>query len=160
MKMMTLFFLLTFSALANAKPVKLSCVNMNFYDGSFMYAKVLVESEIEINDENYTLKKINLSYLLSMNEDFSDEWAKASINDEEYTINNYLKYNPRVYLDHIKFKNVYGSKVFGFIDLVLPKDSLNNIEENKDFNAYTIMTAMDDHWGGTVSLNCSITSEI
>jgi hypothetical protein len=149
-----------FSTLTYSKEIKLSCVNMNYDDGSFMYAKVLIDSKIEVNEGNYKLKNINLSYLLSMEEDFSDEWAAASIQDQEYTITNYQNYNPRVYKDHIKFKNIYGNKVFGFIDLIIPTAALTNTEENKLFKSYTIMTAMDDHWGGTVPLDCSISTEI
>jgi hypothetical protein len=162
MKNITFFFILTFmcSTFAFSKEAKLSCVNMNFYDGSFMYAKVLIESNIEINEESYKLKNLNLSYLLSMEEDFSDEWASAIINDQEYSIGNLESYNPRVYKDHIKFKNIHGDKVFGSIDLIIPVEVITNIEENKVFNSYTIMTAMDDHWGGTVSLDCSISTEI
>ena len=136
---------------------KLNCENNSYYDGSFMYASVKFESLLSvISGETYTLSAPSLEYLLSMNEDMSDTWASENVSDKNKTFVNLRTYNPRVYLGYIKYDDIFSRDIFGEVDFILPKDALNTTDDEKSFTSYMIMTAMDDHWGGTVDLNCTI----
>lgn len=136
---------------------KLSCENQNYYDGSFMYASVKFESILKvIAGDTYTLSTPSFSYVLSMDENMNDIWAKETLSDRKTTFVNLRTYNPRVYLGHIKYDDIFSRDIFGEVDFILPKDALKTTEDEKSFTSYMIMTAMDDHWGGTVDLNCTI----
>lgn len=133
-----------------SETLKLICENSSFDDGSYMYAKVKLEATLSlITGGTYELSNINFSYILSMEEDFSYTWAEANVNKPEYISTNLRTYNPQVYKDYIKFNDLYYQEIFGEVDFIIPK------RIKKEFTSYMIMTAMDDHWGGTVNLTCT-----
>lgn len=135
----------------------LNCHNSGFYDGSFMYAKINFKSTLKvISNNSYILSAPSFNYVLSMNEDFTDIWASANVSDKNENFVNLGTYNPRVYFGHSKFDDIFSRSIFGEVDFILPKEELNTTESKKSFTAYMIMTAMDDHWGGTVDLDCTI----
>lgn len=135
----------------------LSCENKNFYDGSFMYASLKFNSKLQVlSGDTYIISEASFEYVLSMEEDMSDVWARESVSDQNTNFVNLRTYNPRVYLGHIKYDDIFSRDIFGEVDFILPKDALKTTEDEKSFTSYMIMTAMDDHWGGTVDLNCTI----
>ena len=69
---------------------------------------------------------------------------------------NLRTYNPRVYTNHIKFDDIFSRDIFGEVDFILPQAELTTTDTINSFTGIMIMTAMDDHWGGTVELNCTI----
>lgn len=147
--------LLSINAIAQTKQLK--CESIDTFDGQYMYRTVSFNSKLAKSGENsFTLSSLRLDYALSMDEELSGDWASANVFDENYTITNNEKYNPRVYKDHVNFADLYSKEIFGYIDLILPKSALNSKLETVNFTGYTIMTWMDDHWGGTVTLSCSL----
>ena len=136
---------------------KLSCSQPGFFDGSYMWGKVRLTASLDVlSGDTYILSKPDFSYTLSMDEDYSYIWAQGSSRDANYTITNLRTYRPQVYLGHIKFDDIFYKDIFGQIDFILPKDKLNTNDDEIQFTSYMIMTAMDDHWGGTVSIDCTI----
>jgi hypothetical protein len=158
MKLILSVLSLTFLLNTSVHAKLLSCENQDFYDGHFMWAKVSLSGILTKTEDGYNLSHVKFDYILSMHSDFEYAWAEGNYYDPTYSINNYAKYNPRVYFGHVKFKDLYARRVFGEVDFIVPEDKLNTTENHTSFNAYTIMTAMDDHWGGTVTLNCTLST--
>ena len=153
------FFILTLfcTHLAHAQlSKKLICSNNNFYDGSFMYGKVYLETELVVEDVNsFILKDLKFYFQLSMESNFSYIWEEVNVFEENSIHENLKTYNPRVYKNHIKFNDIYEKRIFGLVDLIFPLKEITSPNNSLNFNAYTIMTAIGDHWGGTVALSCT-----
>ena len=134
----------------------LLCLN-NTFAGDYMFGKVSITGTLNLlNTKNYTLKGLTVDYKLSMEENFSYIWAEGNAFDANTIFSNLRTYRPRIYTNHIKFDDLYSHKIFGEVDLILPA---KEIEQGTNiFTGYTIMTAMEDHWGATVSLTCTLSN--
>lgn len=140
---------------AYAKTLK--CQQTNAYT-MYMSVAAEVEGEFYTYGPRAIFNSISFDYAIYMETmEPQNMWSvggqtfKALANDEGY--------RPRVYKNHMKF-NVYisgigGKDGFGELDLVLPRKILLSVSPNS-FTGYLIMTAMDDHFGGTVPMECSI----
>lgn len=128
----------------------ISCVNDKFIDqNGFMFGKFSLKARLHTyNPESYSLENTSLSYLLSMEEDFSETWAEGSYTNGSF-LNRY-NYRPYVYKNHIKFGSLFSDKVFGKIDLLINKADLGK----KNFTGIVMMTHMDDHFGTTIEVSC------
>lgn len=128
----------------------LTCKNESFIDhDGFMYGKFFLKAKLVANqNESYTLEDTQLSYFLSMEEDFSDEWASGSY--ENGTFVNRFNYRPYVYQGYIKFPELFKNEVFGKIDLLLPKTQVKSLQ----FEAIVMMSHMSDHFGTTITVSC------
>ncbi|MBH48111.1 MAG: hypothetical protein CME71_08070 [Halobacteriovorax sp.] len=95
------------------------------------------------------LQNIDFSYTVL---DGDDIWTRGSFQAEELT--NYVNYRPRVYTQHDKFSFTANDRnSFGYFDLIIPK---NISQDTTAFTIYVIMTAIDDHYGDTVAVECSV----
>lgn len=68
---------------------------------------------------------------------------------------NYMAYRPQVYVGMEKFSFFVSDRVssgFGDFDIILPANEI--LSGKKVFNAYVIMTAIDDHHGDTAAVEC------
>jgi len=147
----SLALLLLITSFAHAS--SLVCIS-NFSD-DFLYGEISLEAELTALEQNsFELSTIKLDYKLSMDETFDDIWGEGHAYKPNYTIKNKLNYNPRVYTNHVKFEDLYSREIFGFLDLILPNKSLS--QKDEVFTGFMIMTAMEDHWGSTVQLECRL----
>lgn len=136
---------------------KLNCSNTKGYDDHFMYYSIAFESSLEILSNNtYILSAPSFNYILSLDLDMNDVWASEKLIQKNTRFTNLRTYNPRVYFGHIKFNNIFSRDIFGEVDFILPENALQTTDSEKSFTSYMIMTAMDNHWGGTINLNCTI----
>ncbi|MEX0799474.1 MAG: hypothetical protein WD025_08510 [Bacteriovoracaceae bacterium] len=136
------------------KEFSLSCQATEQFDGSMMWSTVSVESKLLVRSfESYELVRPLLKYELSMSEDFTTLWDSFQARDPDYSLFNRRHYRPSKYRGHVKFNNLYSSKTFGEVDLILPIKALSAPSK---FQGFAIMTHISDHWGGTVKLDCQL----
>jgi hypothetical protein len=83
--------------------------------------------------------------------DGNEIWSQANINSTNSLFNN-SRYNPRVYTNHFQF--IISKEILGEIYFIVPKNFAQS--EDDKFDAYVIMTAIEDHAGDTVAIECSI----
>lgn len=73
-------------------------------------------------------------------------------------INNSVAYRPQVYIAHEKFSYSYSGRNanegFGLFDFILPTKEI--MAGKKQFIAYVIMTAIEDHHGDTATVECIV----
>lgn len=114
-----------------------------------MTAKIntISSTEVELIDLDLTYKILDFDYV----------WSEGRSYDK--SLSNLLTYKPRKYKKHMKFETSAddnGSSGYGALDLILPIKNLLS-SKSLSFKGYLIMTYMDDHFGGTAPLNCTIT---
>lgn len=134
----------------------LRCQTEGQFDGFYMWSNVLFESKLrESLFGTYELVSPLLKYELSM-DNFSTLWDSFHELDPEYSLLNRRHYRPAKHHGHIKFNDIYSSKTYGDVDLLLPKKELDKGASGGKFEAFAIMTHISDHWGGTVKLSCQL----
>ena len=126
------------------------------FSDDFLYGTLFLKSKLFTESNQFKLSSIELDYKLAIDEELTDIWGEGYASEPDYTIINKKSYNPRVYKNHIKFESIYSRYIFGSLDLILPKNKLNKNNMNKAFTGFMIMTAMEDHWGSTIQLNCTL----
>tara|TARA_R110000868_G_scaffold242548_1_gene498073 strand:- start:41779 stop:42549 length:771 start_codon:yes stop_codon:yes gene_type:complete len=110
-----------------------------------------------INFKGSLIKQSGFSKLQNINFDYTvldgdDIWTRGSFQTKE--LNNFVNYRPRVYTNHDKFSFTANDRhSFGYFDLIMPKSIT---QDTVDFTIYVIMTAIDDHYGDTVAVECSV----
>ena len=109
-------------------------------------AKLELNSTLTVNSENdYVIEGGNFKFFIE------DAWTDQNVEIEK--VQNYAKYRPRVYENHAKFPSI-GKRFFGKADFIVPHSALMNGKES--FDAFFILSWVEDHWGGTVSAECSL----
>ncbi|OUR97275.1 hypothetical protein A9Q84_13190 [Halobacteriovorax marinus] len=139
-----LIFTLSFSTLATSTYL-LKCSDLDAYTdlGS---AKIELETIIAVNGENdYTIDNGFFKFSIE------DAWTDQDFLLEE--VHNYSTYRPRSYKGHAKFAN-FAPAFFGMADLIIPHSAL--LEGKKNFTAHFILSWVEDHWGGTISTDCTM----
>ncbi|MCB0386030.1 MAG: hypothetical protein KDD43_11605 [Bdellovibrionales bacterium] len=126
-------------------------------DYEWMIVNTLIKGEMTLKDDIYTLKNWEGYYHLvdtdsSVNTPYT--WAFASGRGDE--LSPVANYRPRKYKDHLKLEIPFSDfgMSFGETDLIFPKFELIKGKENVP--AYLVMTAIEDHFGATVPLDCRI----
>ena len=78
---------------------------------------------------------------------------------------NNVDYKPRKYQGYSQFDYTSdlealdgGDGFFGYVDFLMPTKSLKNLKSGDKFKSIIIMSWVSDHWGGTRTLSCEVTS--
>ncbi len=127
----------------------LSCSANRVSGDGFLDATIKFSATLESLGDFSTLKNIKFEYVL---DDRGDVWSEGETSIER--LNNYINYNPRVYIGHDKFSFWLSSRSRGFgeFDLIIPVKRI--IDSTEAFSMQIIMTAIDDHHGDSVSIDC------
>lgn len=161
MKLLIVFTLLISTlgtAFANYAPrngYRLTCYAQYNATEDRMGVKIYLQGDVKQYGRNaYALSNSFLDYVLSWDPDFSYKWGsyKGMAHGDHM---NKRSYNPRKYRGYVKFEWIHKD-AFGEIDLLLPERELLTQSKRKRFRAFMIMTHMEDHWGGTIPVNCEI----
>ena len=105
-----------------------------------------LETTLTVNGPNdYFIEGGYVKFLVN---EYFDQYANI------IKVNNSLDYRPRVYKNHAKFGNI-GKDIFGAIDFVVPHATL--LEAPEKFQGTFILSHIEDHWGGTITAQCSLT---
>jgi len=159
MKSIALFSTILFSF--NLFAAKLECSQNTPYETQGMYVTAVAEGDIEVISKNeISLNNFSTKYTIFADIGADEEiWSKGSFNAE--SLSNNITYNPRRYKNHFKYNiSLYATAGpdggYGVLDLIIPAKNLLSSTVGDSFEAYLIMTWMDDHFGGTVKLNCTI----
>ena len=105
--------------------------------------------------------RIKLSYrgefALGCNEEWGGPDSCWASTEEKYgTTQNQVPYRPRKYKNHLKFPiDLDSDNTYGSFDFIFPNDELR--KGKSKFSAHMIMTYINDHWGGTSTLDCEVT---
>ena len=141
------------SALNLVKPaqtaVNIACHAEGGGEG-FLAANIKLSATLEMTGEFAQLAQHKFEYQLL---DGDSVWSAGQAS--HYALPNYLAYRPQVYVGMDKFSfYLYdrNSRGFGEFDIILPVNAIKN--GKKQFYAYVIMTAIDDHHGDTAALEC------
>ena len=126
------------------------------YDGNF-YVTTSIRAKLIVKGQNdYTLEDGLYNLLISYAPEdemlASDLWHQES--NVAFESTNFKNYNPRVYTDHAKFSDM--ASIFGTVDFIVPHSVMFDSTKQDYFTAYTILSWVADHWGDTVSMNCSM----
>jgi hypothetical protein len=123
----------------------LSCVNNDIYT-DLGTGELALNSTLTVNGTNdYAIEGGNLKFFIE------DAWTDQNVEIEK--VNNYAKYNPRVYKGHAKFPSI-GKKFFGKVDFIVPHKAI--LAGKKKFEGTFILSWVEDHWGGTATSECTL----
>jgi hypothetical protein len=154
MKFLFVFLL----SLSSIYAMDLTCLQLEGQETQGMIVKAEIKGSFEVSSEaRVTFSTISFEYLIDEDGDYVWSRGRQLATD----LSNYENYRPRVYKNHMKFSQLvhgdYQSEYNGFgdLDLIIPSEILLS-KKAASFTSYLIMTYMDDHFGGTISLNCEI----
>lgn len=131
------------------KTRKITCEANNVSGDGFLDATISFSATLEVYENFSNLKDLKFQYLLSDN---GDTWSEGDTSID--SLFNSIQYNPQVYVGYDKFNFWLSSRSRGFgeFDLVIPVKRI--IDNDQAFSAQVIMTAIDDHHGDSVSIEC------
>ena len=152
------FLIIFLISLTSISAADLTCLQLEGQETQGMIVKAEIKGTFEVSpNKRVTFSSISFEYVIDEDQDFS--WSRGM--REVENLSNNVNYRPRVYKEHMKFSQWingdYGTEYDGFgeLDLIIPTKVLLEEKASK-FTSYLIMTYMDDHFGGTISLNCEI----
>jgi hypothetical protein len=147
--------MLLFSSVAIAGTnYDLNCVNNDIYT-DLGAAKIELNTTLTVNEANdYSIEGGNFKFIIS---EEGDDYAWTDQNVEVPKVLNYKKYRPRTYKGHAKFPSI-GKNFFGKADFLVPHAGL--LEGQKTFQSAFILSWVEDHWGGSVTAECTLTPEL
>lgn len=149
MRTLSLFLIMLISANLQAKSeAGFICIAEKADFNGYFLVDVKIEGFLESNLGTYKLSHYQIEYQVH---DGDEIWSQANIHSTSPILNNPL-YKPRVYKDHVQFN--LSKDIFGEIYFLVPKDF--STSEDDRFQAFAIMTEIEDHAGDTVKLECSI----
>ncbi len=137
---------------------ELTCLQEKGHYSNDLYIQAYVKAKITtINSEEYLLSNLYIHYKLITDFESNYIWSEGMVN--EVNLTNKEGYSPRVYKEHIKFETYADgsgrTSGYGYLDLILPIQKIDS-QTQENFTAFLIMTYIDDHYGGTAKLNCTI----
>jgi hypothetical protein len=137
---------LLFSSMAFASSsYDLTCINNDIMT-DIGTAELELNTTLTVNSLNdYIIEGGNFKFYVE------DAWTDQDVEIEK--VQNYAKYNPRIYKNHAKFPSI-GRNFFGKVDFIVPHSAL--INGNEKFKAFFILSWVSDHWGGTVPTECRL----
>lgn len=118
--------------------------------------------EVNLFENGYiNIRNLNIKTDI-IHSNFYDSYSKASF--YKNTVVNKMDYKPTKYKNHAKFNLYYDLgpeqyNAFGELDIILPLDQLHTKSQTKTFKAFLIMTAIEDHWGGTIDMECKLVNK-
>lgn len=121
----------------------------------WMTANLLIQGNMVVEGETYTLKSWEGYYhILDVGADPATPYTWAFAAGKGKDLVNLSTYRPRKYKNHIKLEIPFSSfnMSYGQTDLILPK--MDQIGGKTNFTGFMIMTAIEDHMGDTIPLNC------
>jgi hypothetical protein len=143
-KLIVLLFLVT-SSFTYATSYNLECVSSNAYT-DLGDAKLKLNSIMTVNGANdYVLESGSFEFFIE------DAWTDQNVST--LIVENKKDYRPRVYTDHAKFPSI-SREFFGMVDFIVPHAAL--MSGSKSFTAKFILSWVEDHWGGTISAQCTL----
>lgn len=138
--------------------LEIKCHNHNIHVNNFLYGYISVVGRVSVKTlSTYELSNIELDYQLKMDESSEEIWSEGLFMDKDYSVMNMYHYNPFKYKNHIKFPGLYSHKGVGEIDLIIPAKTLDSLDSTENFTGIIILTAINDHAGGSVQVKCSAT---
>ncbi len=113
-------------------------------------ANLKLKSKITVNGENnYVLDRGSFQFFIE------DAWTDQNVSVD--SIENYKKYNPRVYKGYAKFPSI-SREFFGKVDFIVPHEAL--LTGANSFTGVFILTWVEDHWGGTITAECELEAPV
>lgn len=159
MKKILIFLLALTSFLSTVNAAYLECEQFEGDWTQGFLVRALITADVNVKGPNdVELTNLRTSYDINYDDSSSDHWSKGDHTEE--SVSNYQAYRPRVYKNHMKFSYYVYSKQnyasgYGSLDLIVPTKAITSMYA-QSFTSYLIMTYMDDHFGGTISLNCTL----
>lgn len=116
--------------------------------GNFLDAYIDISGTLKSNQDFNELSQLSFRYELR---DSNSIWSQGQTAFS--SLLNTVAYRPQVYIGMEKFSFYLNARTgFGEFDIILPVKEM--INQKKQFSAYVIMTAIDDHHGDTAALEC------
>lgn len=141
---MTCLLMLSTSVFASSS-YEMNCENKDIYT-DMGTAELALNTTLTVNGFNdYMVEGGNFKFFIE------DAWTDQDVAID--TVANYQNYRPRVYTNHAKFPSI-SKEFFGIADMIIPHDVLMTGASN--FEATFILSWVEDHWGGTVSAECTL----
>jgi len=138
-----------------SEEINFNCQTQPGYESLGSKLEVQVAGKLVPHPTSYQLDYFG-RYEIDCNESKQNCWTRNK--GEEGRTSNVSNYKPRKYKDHMKFNlDLSNNDSFGDFDFIFPNRKL--FTGKKKFNAYLIMSWVDDHFGTTVTLNCEMTEE-
>lgn len=149
-----------FLAAFSSQAARLNCAQTKGWATVDMWAVASVQGEYQtLSADRAAFSDIRFDYKVywEAGMDANDLWAQGF---QSYVdLANEPNYSPRKYKDHMKFQVWVNASEpgsgFGDLDLIVPQKEIMAAKA-ADFTGYLIMSWIDDSWGGTVKLDCSI----
>lgn len=144
MKNFVLIFLIcTFNLYA--KDYQLNCSDSNIYT-DLGTATLNLQTSLTIKNENdYVISGGTFELIIG------DDWSNQKVILTQTA--NQKNYRPRTYTGYIKFPDFAGNKFCcGGADLLIKKEDIHS--EKQNIQAIFILSAVEDHWGDTLSVDC------
>lgn len=130
------------------QPVEINCKAEGSSNSGYLDANIDFSAKLLGTGDFTKLEDIKFSYELL---DGSDIWSSGATTIE-YLLN-YIRYRPQVYTSHQKFSFWLSERNnFGEFDIILPITAIRAGQTT--FTGHIIMTAIDDHYGDSVSMEC------
>ncbi len=131
------------------KTRNITCEANNVSGDGFLDSTIYFRADLETYGSFSSLKNLKFNFKLT---DGDDTWSEGDTSFASLT--NSIHYNPYVYHGHDKFNFWLSSRSRGFgdFDLIIPVNRI--IDNSEAFSAQVIMTAIDDHHGDSVSVDC------
>ncbi|WP_127716320.1 hypothetical protein [Halobacteriovorax sp. HLS] len=155
--MKALLILFSILLTMNLHGATLNCVQ-NGQETQGMLVKAEVDGDFSVvSKKEVIFTHVTFDYTIDEGEHYS--WSKGR--ETLSNLVNKLNYRPRKYIGHLKFSvlvNGYDREEypgFGYLELIVPSDKITSFT-SESFTSYLILTSMDDHFGGTISLDCKI----
>lgn len=165
MKLLLILSLLIISISSFATTKNIRC--NTFYQVAWdMSVDIAIEGSITKNGENSYSITNRYIYLSIDEDDNGSSWYKFEGRGES-AVHNLRFYNPRKYQGHVKFaydhdikadnpSHNWDENLFGYFELLIPSAQLDEADSGDTFNSVAIMTYIEDHWGGSRTLKCTI----
>lgn len=157
--MKCLLGLFLFWAAFNTNAASLNCAQTKGWRSVGMWATANVSGQYQSAAERAIFDSISFNYKVYWDPSLSGDELWAQGNQTYSDLPNEPNYSPRKYKNHMKFQVwVNGSGAgsgYGDLDLIVPEKEMLAMQP-ASFPGYLIMTYIDDHWGGTVKMDCVI----
>jgi hypothetical protein len=148
-KLMILALILTNSLAYASISYDLDCHSADAYT-DLGDASLSLKSVITVKGANdYVLESGSFEFFIE------DAWTDQNVAIN--SVENKKDYRPRVYANHAKFPSI-SREFFGMVDFIVPHAAL--MSGSKNFTANFILSWVEDHWGGTITAECELSTPI
>jgi hypothetical protein len=131
----------------SAQAINFECSGENLTFSYHLQAKVMVKGSLETSPYRIRLTNYKISYDIKIGSIPFASFESQTIKPLKHRLN----YQPTVYLNHFRFDFSHMIEL-GDGSLIIPY--LVFEDDILEFKAFTMLTGIEDHAGGTVPMNC------